>query len=278
MDHETAQANVVEVLGDLGLKKYQAECFATLTRVTAATAKEISETADVPRTRVYDAVEQLQKIGLVDVQHSNPKEFRAVPINEATALLRQRFDERFTTLQSSLEALESLDKESNGDDSNVWTTTGTDTITRRAIGFIDQGDEEIVLIVKGEQVISEGLLERLRVAQERGVAMYLGTLSETVHERLQETVPDATVFESELEWLQPQTGEEDEAIGRLLLVDRDMLLLSSLEQHPHRESALWSEGIGNGLLVIARRLLASGLDGSNELRQAADDDDRYSCQ
>ncbi|WP_049998769.1 TrmB family transcriptional regulator [Halococcus sediminicola] len=266
MDHETAQTNAVDVLGDLGLKKYEAECFAALTRVTAATAKEVSEIADVPRTRVYDAVEELQEVGLVDVQHSNPKKFRAVAINEATALLRQRFDERFTTLQSNLQALESLDEDTVQNDSNVWTTTGTETITRRAIGFIDQADEEVILIVKSEQVVSKRLLNRLRAAHERGAAIYLGTLSESVHERLKETVPDAAVFESELDWLQPQAGEEDEAIGRLLLVDRDMLLLSSLEQHPHRESALWSEGVGNGLLVIARRLLSAGLDGSGELR------------
>ncbi|WP_049997339.1 TrmB family transcriptional regulator [Halococcus sediminicola] len=271
MDHETAQTNAIEVLGDLGLKKYEAECFAALARVSTATAKEISEVADVPRTRVYNAVEQLQEVGLVDVQHSNPKEFRAVPINEATALLRQRFDERFTTLQSSLEALDSLGEEAVGNDSNVWTTTGTDTITRRAIGFVDKANEEIILIVKGEQVLSERLLDRLRAAHERGVKIYLGTLSESVHERLQETVPDAEVFESELEWLQPQAGEEDEAIGRLLLVDRNTLLLSSLEQNPHRESALWSEGVGNGLLVIARRLLSAGLDGSDELREADTD-------
>jgi hypothetical protein len=73
------------------------------------------------------------------------------------------------------------------------------------------------------------------------------------HERLEETLPDVTLFESELDWLQPQTDDEDEeAIGRLLLIDRETLLVSLLGHHsPYNESALWSDGVGNRLVVCA---------------------------
>jgi sugar-specific transcriptional regulator TrmB len=219
---------------------------------------------------VYDAVEQLQADGLVDVHQSSPKQFRAVPITTATALLRQRFDTQLTDLQTSLDSLEALDNGSLDTDSTVWTTTGSDTITRRAIDFLDQATEEIILIVNGEKVVTDQLLTRLQAAHDRGVEIYVGTLSGSIHERLEETLPDVTLFESELDWLQPQADEEDEeAIGRLLLIDRERLLVSSLAHHsPYTESALWSDGVGNGLLVIARRLLAAGLDGNGDLRAA----------
>jgi sugar-specific transcriptional regulator TrmB len=269
MDHETAHTTAIETLEALGLKQYEAECFAALTRVEHGTAKELSDLTNVPRTRVYDAVEQLQADGLVDVQHSSPKQFRAVPITAATALLRQRFDTRFTKLQTSLDALETIDDETQDNHSNVWTTTGSDSITRRAIEKLDQADTEIILIVNGDSVVTDQLLTRLQAATDRGVTIYIGTLSGSIHERLEEELPDVTLFESELEWLQPQDDDEEEAIGRLLLVDRETLLVSSVGHHsPYNESALWSDGVGNGLLVIARRLLAAGLDGDGEVREA----------
>jgi sugar-specific transcriptional regulator TrmB len=270
MDHERAHTTAVETLEALGLKQYEAACFTTLTRMDHATAKELSDLTDVPRTRVYDAIEQLQDEGLVDVQQSSPKQFRAVSITAATALLRQRFDERFTTLQTSLEGLDAIDDGSPDGHSNVWTTTGSDTITRRAIEHLDRADEEIILIVNGDRVVTDQLLTRLQAAHDRGVAIYIGTLSGSLHERLKTALSDVTLFESKLDWLQPQADEEDEeAIGRLLLVDREALLVSSLGHHsPYNEAALWSEGVGNGLLVIARRLLAAGLDGNGELREA----------
>lgn len=268
MDHETAHTTAIETLEALGLKQYEAACFAALTRMDHGTAKELSDVTDVPRTRVYDAIEQLQTDGLVDVQQSSPKQFRAVSITEATALLRQRFDERFTTLQTSLKGLEPIGDGSTDNPPNVWTTTGSDAITRRAIEQLDRADREIILIVNGERVVTDQLLTRLQAAHDRDVAIYIGTLSGSIHEHLATALPDVSLFESELDWLQPQTGEEDEeAIGRLLLVDRETLLVSSLGHHsPYNESALWSEGVGNGLLVIARRLLAAGLDADGALR------------
>lgn len=94
MDGKSTESMAIDTLGALGLKQYEAACFTALTRLSHGTAKELSELTEVPRTRVYDAIEQLQQQGLVDMQHSNPQQFRAVTITEATALLRQRFDER----------------------------------------------------------------------------------------------------------------------------------------------------------------------------------------
>lgn len=55
------------------------------------------------------------------------------------------------------------------------------------------------------------------------------------------------------------TTEEDTAIGRLLLVDRSTILVSSIMPDSKEEQAIFGEGFGNGLVVIARRLMAQGL-------------------
>ncbi|MFC7078815.1 TrmB family transcriptional regulator [Halorussus caseinilyticus] len=73
------QEQAAGLLQQLGLKEYEARCFVALTRKATATAKEISEIADVPRTRVYDAIRVLEAQGLVEIQHTNPRQYRAVP-------------------------------------------------------------------------------------------------------------------------------------------------------------------------------------------------------
>lgn len=267
MSNDTDPPNPVEILRDLGLKEYEARCFVALTRMPHGTAKAVSDTADVPRTRVYDAVDQLQAYGLVDVQHSNPQQFRAIPVDKAVTLLRRDFDQQFDDLQHALSALDPIGGDALQDQGNVWTTVGNPSVTNRSIGFIDDADEEIVMVLDGigADSVSDRLAERLRAAANRGVTIYIGALTESTYEQVTAAVPEARTFESGLEWLQPQTEGENERIGRLLLVDRAALLLSSIGSNgPEEETAIWIDNVSSGLLVIARRLLAAGLDREEE--------------
>ena len=267
MSNDTDPPNPVEILRDLGLKEYEARCFVALTRMPHGTAKAVSDAADVPRTRVYDAVDQLQAYGLVDVQHSNPQQFRAIPVDKAVTLLRRDFDQQFDDLQHALSALDPIGGDALQDQGNVWTTVGDPSVTNRAIGFIDDADEEIVMVLDGigADSVSDRLAERLRAAAGRGVTIYIGALTESTYEQVTAAVPEARTFESGLEWLQPQTEGENERIGRLLLVDRAALLLSSIGSNgPEEETAIWIDNVSSGLLVIARRLLAAGLDREEE--------------
>ena len=82
----------VKLLQDLGLKEYEARSFVALSRRQQGTAKDISDSSSVPRTRVYDAVRVLKAQGLVETQQSNPKRFRAVSPAEAVDVLRQHYE------------------------------------------------------------------------------------------------------------------------------------------------------------------------------------------
>ncbi|MFC7008304.1 TrmB family transcriptional regulator [Halalkalicoccus salilacus] len=95
----------VNLLEELGLTEYEARCFVALSRVGNASAKEVSDLSGVPRSRVYDAVERLHRRGLVDVQQSDPRQYQALPKDDALAVLRERYT---TTLDATDEALSGL--------------------------------------------------------------------------------------------------------------------------------------------------------------------------
>ena len=252
-------AEAAEVLQQLGLKEYEARCFVGLSRIESATAKQLSEMTDVPRTRVYDAIRVLEAQSLVEIQHSSPQQFRSVPLDEATETLRDQYEARIERFHDALDTVEIVKQGDEEPIQEVWAMSGNGGIENRTEELIQTATEEIVLVIGDESLLTEDLVGTLNEVG-NGVKLLVGALTESLQERIQTAVPDATTFISGLEWLHGEDTVEDEtAIGRLLLVDRSTILVSSIVPKTKEERAIFGEGFGNGLVVIARRLMAQGL-------------------
>ena len=259
MDTPENVAEAVEVLQQLGLKEYEARCFVGLARLNTGTAKKLSELTEVPRTRVYDAIRVLEAQGLVEIQHSSPQQFRAVPLEEATETLRDQYEERVERLHDALDTVDVVDEDDEEPVQQIWAMDGRDAIENRADQLIEKATNEIVLVIGDESLLTEDLVETLNEVDD-GIDLIIGTLTEPLQEQVQTAVPDATTFVSGLEWLHGEnTAEDNTAIGRLLLIDRSTILVSSIMPDTKKEQAIFGEGFGNGLVVIARRLMAQGL-------------------
>ena len=252
------QEQAIEILQQLGLKEYEANCYVGLSRVEDATAKDLSEITSVPRTRVYDAIRVLEARGLVEIQHSNPQRFRAVPLTEAIETLRDQFEARFETLNESISNLESVENEGEAISQEVWALSASDAISNRARTLLGEATEEIVLVIGEETLVTDELLAELNAVPE-GITLIVGTLSERLENRIEDEVPNAQVFVSGLEWLRGPGTDGDTAIGRMLLIDRETILVSSYDPETGKERAVFGGGFGNGLVVIVRRLLETGL-------------------
>jgi sugar-specific transcriptional regulator TrmB len=249
----------IEVLQQLGLKEYEARCFVGLSRLHTGTAKQLSEMTEVPRTRVYDAIRVLEAQGLVEIQHSSPQQFRAVPLDEATETLRDQYEDRVERLHDALDTVEIIEEDDETPVQEVWAMSGRDAIENRTNQLIEEAAVEIVLVVGDESLLTEDLVASLNDVGD-GVDLLIGALTASLQDQIQTAVPNATTFISGLEWLHGEDATDGEtAIGRLLLTDRSTILVSSLMPDTKEEQAIFGEGFGNGLVVIARRLMAQGL-------------------
>jgi len=259
MDSDANVEEAIEVLQQLGLKEYEARCFVGLTRLDTGTAKKLSDLTEVPRTRVYDAIRVLEAQGLVEIQHSSPQQFRAVSLDEATETLRDQYEDRVDRLHDALDTVEVVNKDDDSSVQEVWAMAGQDAIENRTEQLIETATEEIVLVIGDESLLTENLVGTLNEVG-NDVELLIGTLTPSLQENIHAAVPDATTFVSGLEWLHGENATEDDAaIGRLLLVDRESILVSSIMPDSKEEQAIFGEGFGNGLVVIARRLMAQGL-------------------
>ena len=261
------QEEAIELLQELGLKEYEAKLFVALSRLPNGTAKEVSEISDVPRTRVYDAIRVLETKGLVEIQHSNPQKFRAVPVDEAVETLKEEYDTRTESLRRTLREMEAASIETESKITHeVWSLSGHRAITTRTQQLIGESQEELVLVIGDESAFDEELVDSLQSAQRRGVDVIVGTTADELRDQVAESVSGARVFVSGLEWLAESDAVDDTTeIGRLLLVDQSTILVSTLSTASGGdEKAVFGRGFDNGFVTIARRLMATGLISSTD--------------
>lgn len=258
VDTNEQQETAVGTLQELGLKEYEANCYVGLARMERATAKKLSEVTEVPRTRVYDAIHVLEVRGLVEIQHSSPQRYRAVPLAEAVETLRDQFESRVERLRESIGRLEPVDSEGEPISQEVWALSGRDVIANRTQQLMSEATEEIVLVIGEESVVTDELIDELNDISEE-ITLIVGTLSKGLEDRIESEVPHSEVFVSGLEWLHGPNADDETAIGRMVLIDRQTILMSSYDPETGNELAVFGSGFGNGLVVIIRRLMETGL-------------------
>lgn len=263
MTQDETTDEAISLLQDLGLQEYEARCFMALNKLPTGTAKEIHEISDVPRTRVYDAIRVLESQGLVEVQHSSPQVYRAVGTDEATRILRRRYNDRVDTLETHLQNTKTEKLDDDGSVQEVWSLTGHDAIESRTLELIGEADSEVALLVVDEDILSESLFDALEAAADRELSVVLGGQSDSVTRSLEQTLPEGRVFKTGLDWLTGTESDGEVAISRILLVDRETLLIGSYypesEVDEPAEQAVFARGLQNGVVVLLRRLLTAGL-------------------
>lgn len=250
---EQLRAELSDRLRDLGLTDYEAQTLIALVRLGTGTAKDIADAGGPPRSRVYDAIESLQELGLVDVQYATPQRFTTI---SRDSIVRKLDLTRQNTINEVAEMLQRIDrKDPQTEQLGTWTVTGHDAVNQRIQEFIDEAEDEIIYLTV-DALLTETVLDRLRDADDRGLDIYIGGISDSVQDRLRDAVPSAMLFETVWEWT-------DTPAGSLLITDRQTALVSvrvGTESDDREEVAIWGNGHRNSLVIILRAIFTWQLE------------------
>ena len=238
-------ADAVEALTTLGLSTYAARTFVGLQKLGVASASEIAQVTDVPRSQVYGATDELEALGLVDVQEGSPRRYRPVGVEEARELLYARLE---STGDDAFEYLESVRGQRAGEQEGreaIWTTEGRGSVTARITSLVGEADER-VLFAAGDPALLEGdVLGALSAAADRGVTVAVASADERVRALAADRDVEVVVVD--------EAATPEISVGRALVVDDDTVLLSVLPtaEIPHigAESAFWSAGTGFAVIL-----------------------------
>ncbi|WP_436343702.1 TrmB family transcriptional regulator [Natronorubrum sp. FCH18a] len=256
------EEQAVQLLVELGLTEYESRCFVALSRVSTATASEISHLSDVPRSRVYDAVDRLHRRGLVDIQQSEPREYRAISKDAALESLQEQYD---ATLEATDDALSELRRSNGGNDfeeSGAWAISDHDHVTDRIGTLLEEASDEIYALVTDESVLDQQFLEQLAAASERGVDIRIEVSSEETEARILDVTPETTVVVTDL--AADPASLNVKRLGRIVMIDRRSVLLGAITEQTRpgqfEETAIWASGPDHGLVVGLRHVLGARID------------------
>ena len=269
----------VGALEELGLTEYEARCFVALTRISKGTAREISQVSDIPRSRVYDTIERLDRKGLVEVQQTDPREYRAVSVDTACRRIREDYDSRINAAEN---ALQQVEEPNAPDDEGMWSITQKGHVTDRIVTFLEEADETVHYLVAATEVLEREIREALEETADRGVDVYVEVPTEDDADEFAETVPDAEIVVASD--LASTNDVYNEWPGQLLMVDQEAIVAAGVKETELpdvvQEMAVWTYGRDHGFAVWMRELLDDRIgrrdaapESEEPRRQAADDAD-----
>ncbi len=100
-----ASSKIMDALKTIGLNKYERNLWVSLLSRGSATAGELSDVSNVPRSRCYDVLESLADRGFVIVQPGKPMKYVAIHPKEALSRVQKKIQEEAVETSEKIDRL-----------------------------------------------------------------------------------------------------------------------------------------------------------------------------
>lgn len=245
---DTDRTDAIAALERLGLTQTEARLLLGLQRLGSATAREIAETTEIPRSQVYGTAESLEEIGLLHVQNANPTSFHATDPEEIGSILMDRLERDLETAMERLTALEREQTSTAETKEEIWTVRGRESIDRRIAQFLGAATTRVIFGVSDVSLLTDTHVQLLADTATGGRDVLVISSDDRVLDRLTD-LADIVALEP------PESISEDDHVGRLLIIDDEIILHSVLVPDATgtdpEEVAFWSRESGFAGMVIS---------------------------
>ena len=97
--------NIVEELKNLGFNSYESKVYIALLKKYPATGYEVSQLANIPQSRAYDALKSLAEDDVVIADNEKPQKYIPISPKELTARYKRRVNTTINYLEKNLPQL-----------------------------------------------------------------------------------------------------------------------------------------------------------------------------
>ncbi len=227
---------ILDTLKGIGLNLYERKVFLALLAKGIASAAEVSEMANVPRSRSYDVLETLAEKGFVMVQPSKPIKYIALKPTDAIARVKENITrkhemmiERLNRLKNSdvLEKLEQIYQSGFNHlkpSEMIGTLKGRDTIDHQFRTMLKNAENKISIVTteKGLKEL-EKHIRFFRKANKKGVKI-----------QILAPLKDREVVNILSEFAELKNTEKN--LGRFCMVDNKYLLMALTDDNDTHET------------------------------------------
>ena len=168
-----AQSTIVDDLTSIGLTKNEAKAYHTLVKLGRSTARIIAEDSGIPRSKVYETLELLEKRGIIKkTPGTDPTEFDPAPVDAALDHLEEKVTSSATSARKVLKGLQAL----RGTEAKefAWAVQGMEQVIMGMRAAIENA-QDYVYIASASPVLLSHLRGAFSSAKNRGVKIELIT-------------------------------------------------------------------------------------------------------
>ncbi len=245
-----ASAKVMDALKGIGLNLYERRLWIALLARGTSTAGELSEIANVPRSRTYDVLQSLAEKGFVIVQTSKPIKYVAVAPEDGLERAKRKLEEDVQAIQERIADLKGspVMKELNGifnqglklvsPEEMTGALKGKYSVSQQLDTMFKSANERISIVTTpdGLEELFTSHLDALKKAKERGVDIKIAM-------NKPDRATDSIKAFNNIADLRSINEKDIPVTGKFFVVDGKQLAFSLTDSKVHstQDMALWSK-------------------------------------
>ncbi len=241
------QKEFLSKLKDFGLNTYESKLWTALLSRGISTAGELSDIANVPRSRSYDVLESLEKKGFIIMKLGKPIKYIAVPPEEVVERVKKRI---LDDSESKLNTLKSLKSSDVLDELNLLHNQGVELVEPTDLSGSIKGRNNLYNHLESALKGAEKTVTMMTTAQglARKAELMKSVFSKLAKKGVKIKIAAPVTKESkeaakELgEYAEIRHIEEKEVNARFCLVDGKELtfmLMDDKDVHPTYDVGIW---------------------------------------
>lgn len=166
--------DILNTVKNLGFTEYEAKAYLALLSDAPATGYAVAKSSGVPRSKIYEVLENLTARGDVIISPGEPPMYRPLSAKELIALRKTKAEKNFTEAEKCLEQYE----KSADDREGIWNIAGRDAILQKVNECISTAQKRILIEIWAEDFVA--VEAALKAAAKRGVRIYVIAYGEIV--------------------------------------------------------------------------------------------------
>lgn len=245
-----ATNKVMDALKGIGLNLYERKLWVALLARGTSTAGELSEIANVPRSRSYDILQSLTEKGFVTAQPAKPLKYVAIAPEEALGRAKKKMEEDFGELQEKMDDLKSspVMKELNeifskglkivAPEEFTGALKGNYSVHQHMTTMFKDADKKINILTTPEGLndLYENHFDHLKKANDKGVDIKILATST-------EKCQDAIKALNGVAEIRNVNEKELPVGGRFTIIDGKQMIFALTDHSVHatQDLAMWSK-------------------------------------
>lgn len=165
-----------KILRELGLTEYEARAYLSLLEKGVLTASEVSEHANVPYSKIYEALNSLERKGWTETRRSRPSRYYPKSPSEALGAVKLRLEGKVKSWEKTvLNELQPLyEKREIREKPDIWVLRGEFNILAKLQEMLGKAKSELMIAAPTlSKTLVEAIVPMLTHLQSTGIKILL---------------------------------------------------------------------------------------------------------